>query len=61
MSSSTLLLQVLLAGFTGRFYKSCWQVIKGDVMLALSAIYNFSRKRRRVVFHYIKKKSKGLE
>ncbi|KAJ1280495.1 hypothetical protein BS78_04G236900 [Paspalum vaginatum] len=27
-------------GFTGRFYKSCWQIIKGDVMLALSAICN---------------------
>lgn len=24
--------------FTGRFYKSCWSVIKGDIMLALAAI-----------------------
>jgi hypothetical protein len=26
-------------GFTGRFYKSCWTVIKGDVMAALHAIW----------------------
>ena len=25
-------------GFTGRFYKSCWSIIKGDVMRALEAI-----------------------
>lgn len=27
-------------GFTGRFYKSCWNIIKGDVMAALCAIQN---------------------
>lgn len=26
-------------GFTGRFYKSCWNVIKGDLLMALDAIY----------------------
>ena len=25
-------------GFTGRFYKTCWNIIKGDIMLALEAI-----------------------
>ena len=25
-------------GFTGRFYKSCWSIIKGDVLMALDAI-----------------------
>jgi len=25
-------------GFTGRFYKSCWSIIKGDVLMALGAI-----------------------
>ncbi|WVZ52345.1 hypothetical protein U9M48_003417, partial [Paspalum notatum var. saurae] len=25
-------------GFTGRFYRSCWSVMKGDIMLALAAI-----------------------
>lgn len=26
-------------GFTGHFYKSCWNIIKGDLMLAFSAIH----------------------
>jgi len=26
-------------GFTGRFYKSCWSIIKGDVLMALDAIH----------------------
>jgi hypothetical protein len=26
-------------GFTGRFYKSCWSIIKKDVMTALHAIW----------------------
>jgi len=26
-------------GFTGRFYKTCWTVIKGDVMAALHTIW----------------------
>ena len=26
-------------GFTGRFYKFCWSIIKGDVLMALDAIY----------------------
>ena len=25
-------------GFTGRFYKSCWSIIKGDVLMALDTI-----------------------
>jgi len=25
-------------GFTGRFYKTCWNIIKDDIMLALSVI-----------------------
>jgi len=25
-------------GFTGKFYKACWNIIKEDIMLALSAI-----------------------
>jgi hypothetical protein len=25
-------------GFTGRFYKSCWRIIKGAVLMALDAI-----------------------
>lgn len=25
-------------GFMGRFYKSCWSIIKGDVLMALDAI-----------------------
>lgn len=25
-------------GFTGRFYKSCWDIIKADIMQALDAI-----------------------
>lgn len=31
-------------GFTGRFYKSCWPIIKEDTMAAVSAIW--SRKFR---------------
>ncbi|WVZ63856.1 LOW QUALITY PROTEIN: hypothetical protein U9M48_013454 [Paspalum notatum var. saurae] len=27
-------------GFTGRFYCSCWDIIKGDVILALNAIHS---------------------
>uniref|UniRef100_A0A0A9B3W4 Reverse transcriptase domain-containing protein n=1 Tax=Arundo donax TaxID=35708 RepID=A0A0A9B3W4_ARUDO len=27
-------------GFTGRFYRSCWHIIKGDLMMALTALYN---------------------
>lgn len=27
-------------GFTGRFYKSCWSIIKGDVLAALEAIHH---------------------
>ena len=27
-------------GFTGRFYASCWHVIKGDLMRALQAFYH---------------------
>jgi hypothetical protein len=26
-------------GFTGRFYKTCWQIIKGDIMAAISAVW----------------------
>jgi hypothetical protein len=26
-------------GLTGRFYKSCWQIIKGDVMAVVSAVW----------------------
>jgi len=26
-------------GFTGRFYKSCWSIIEGDVLMALDAIH----------------------
>ncbi|WVZ63220.1 hypothetical protein U9M48_012865 [Paspalum notatum var. saurae] len=26
-------------GFTGRFHRACWSVIKGDIMLALAAIH----------------------
>lgn len=26
-------------GFTGRFYKICWQTIKGDIMAAISAVW----------------------
>ena len=26
-------------GFTGRFYKTCWSIIKGDLLMALDAIY----------------------
>lgn len=26
-------------GFTGRFYKSCWNIIIGDLLMALDAIY----------------------
>lgn len=29
-------------GFTGRFYKSCWAIIKDDVMAAISASRKFS-------------------
>jgi hypothetical protein len=28
-------------GFTGKFYKSCWAVIKGDLMAALQAVLEF--------------------
>jgi hypothetical protein len=27
-------------GFTGRFYKSCWSIIKDDIMAAISAIWS---------------------
>jgi len=27
-------------GFTGRFYKACWPIIKEDIMLAVSAVWN---------------------
>ena len=27
-------------GFTGRFYKACWPIIKEDIMAAVSAIWN---------------------
>jgi hypothetical protein len=27
-------------GFTGRFYKACWPIIKGDIMAAISAIWS---------------------
>ena len=27
-------------GFTGHFYKSCWSIIKSDIMAALSAIWS---------------------
>jgi hypothetical protein len=27
-------------GFTGRFYKTCWSVIKQDVMAAMSAVWS---------------------
>jgi hypothetical protein len=35
-------------GFTGRFYKTCWNIIKGDLLMALDAIFrghvfNFGR------------------
>jgi hypothetical protein len=26
-------------GFTGRFYKVCWPIIKGDIMVAVSAVW----------------------
>jgi hypothetical protein len=26
-------------GLTERFYKSCWQIIKGDIMAAVSALW----------------------
>lgn len=26
-------------GFTGRFYKTCWQTIKGDIMSAMSSVW----------------------
>jgi phage/plasmid primase-like uncharacterized protein len=26
-------------GFTGRFYKACWDVIKGDAMAAINAVW----------------------
>lgn len=26
-------------GFTGRFYKECWEIIKGDIMAAIGAIH----------------------
>lgn len=26
-------------GFTGRFYKSCWTIIKDDIMLAFDAVW----------------------
>lgn len=28
-----------MAGFTGRFYRTCWNIIKGDILMALDAIY----------------------
>jgi len=28
-----------LDGFTGRFYKSCWSIIKGDVLMVLDTIH----------------------
>jgi hypothetical protein len=27
-------------GFTGKFYKSCWQIIKGDILAATSAVWS---------------------
>jgi len=27
-------------GFTGKFYKVCWQIIKVDIMAALSAVWS---------------------
>jgi hypothetical protein len=27
-------------GFTGKFYKSCWHIIKGDIMVAAMAVWN---------------------
>jgi hypothetical protein len=27
-------------GFTGGFYKACWDTIKGDVMAAMSAVWS---------------------
>ena len=27
-------------GFTGKFYKSCWQIIKGEIMAAATAVWN---------------------
>jgi len=27
-------------GFTGIFYKKCWQTIKDDIMAAMSSFYN---------------------
>jgi hypothetical protein len=27
-------------GFTGRFYKACWPIIKEDIMAAVSAVWN---------------------
>jgi hypothetical protein len=27
-----------LDGFTGRFYKNCWQIIKGGIMRAISTV-----------------------
>jgi hypothetical protein len=27
-------------GFTGRFYKTCWPIIKGDIMVVISAIWS---------------------
>jgi hypothetical protein len=27
-------------GFTGKFYKSCWQIIKEDIMVAATAVWN---------------------
>uniref|UniRef100_A0A0A9AKG2 Uncharacterized protein n=1 Tax=Arundo donax TaxID=35708 RepID=A0A0A9AKG2_ARUDO len=36
-------------GFTGQFYKSCWQIIKDDVMAAVSAVWG----RRFSNFHLL--------
>jgi hypothetical protein len=30
-------------GFTGKFYKSCWHIIKGDIMAATMAVWNSNR------------------
>jgi len=27
-------------GFTGRFYKACWSIIKNDIMVAISAVWS---------------------
>jgi hypothetical protein len=44
-------------GFTGLFYKACWPVIKGDIMVAMSAVWsrkflNFSNLNTKQCLHH---------